>query len=134
MGFGLQAGDKSVDPDELTPVSDSGERVQPTHLQREKRRVRAGRLALPFCFPQRKESTAIMDNKRIPQAASPTASWLSYLENLHSKTIDLGLERVSQVARKLGVLKPAPFVLQWREPTERHNLPYAGICADRSRL
>jgi dihydrofolate synthase/folylpolyglutamate synthase len=51
-----------------------------------------------------------MDNKRIPQAASPLASWLSYLENLHSKTIDLGLERVSQVARKLGVLKPAPFV------------------------
>ncbi|MEG7485000.1 bifunctional tetrahydrofolate synthase/dihydrofolate synthase, partial [Citrobacter freundii] len=50
-----------------------------------------------------------MDNKRIPQAASPLASWLSYLENLHSKTIDLGLERVSQVARKLGVLKPAPF-------------------------
>ena len=51
-----------------------------------------------------------MDNKRIPQAASPLASWLSYLENLHSKTIDLGLERVSQVARNLGVLKPAPFV------------------------
>lgn len=57
-----------------------------------------------------------MDNKRIPQAASPTASWLSYLENLHSKTIDLGTERVSQVARKLGVLKPAPFVLRWQEP------------------
>lgn len=30
--------------------------------------------------------------------------------NLHSKTIDLGLERVSQVAARLGVLKPAPFV------------------------
>ncbi|NDO83123.1 bifunctional tetrahydrofolate synthase/dihydrofolate synthase [Citrobacter sp. NCU1] len=51
-----------------------------------------------------------MDNKRIPKAASPLASWLSYLENLHSKTIDLGLERVSQVAARLGVLKPAPFV------------------------
>ena len=48
--------------------------------------------------------------KRTPQAASPLASWLSYLENLHSKTIDLGLERVSQVAVRLGVLKPAPFV------------------------
>ena len=48
--------------------------------------------------------------KRTPQAASPLASWLSYLENLHSKTIDLGLERVSQVAARLGVLKPAPFV------------------------
>ena len=63
---------------------------------------------LPFCFSQRKESTAIMDNKRIPQAASPLASWLSYLENLHSKTIDLGLERVSQVVIK---------TLRWREPT-----------------
>lgn len=37
-GFGLQAGDKSVDPDE-PPVSDSGERVQPTHLQRVKNDV-----------------------------------------------------------------------------------------------
>ena len=71
---------------------------------------RAGRLALPFCFSQRNESTGIMDNKRIPQAASPLASWLSYLENLHSKTIDMGLERVSQVAARLDVLKPAPFV------------------------
>ncbi|BDN96357.1 hypothetical protein KAM621c_14620 [Citrobacter braakii] len=43
MGFGLQAGDKRVDPDELTQVSDSGERAQPTHLQREKQRVKKGR-------------------------------------------------------------------------------------------
>ena len=40
---GLQAGDKRVDPDELTQVSDSGERAQPTHLQREKQRVKKGR-------------------------------------------------------------------------------------------
>lgn len=51
-----------------------------------------------------------MDIKRIPQATSPLAAWLSYLENLHSKTIDLGLERVSQVAARLDVLRPAPFV------------------------
>ncbi len=51
-----------------------------------------------------------MENKSIPQATSPLAAWLSYLENLHSKTIDLGLERVSQVAARLDVLKPAPFV------------------------
>ncbi|MBW4189586.1 bifunctional tetrahydrofolate synthase/dihydrofolate synthase, partial [Enterobacter kobei] len=51
-----------------------------------------------------------MENKSIPQATSPLAAWLSYLENLHSKTIDMGLERVSQVAARLGVLKPAPFV------------------------
>ena len=51
-----------------------------------------------------------MENKRILQATSPLAAWLSYLENLHSKTIDLGLERVSQVAARLDVLRPAPFV------------------------
>ncbi|MBV4411881.1 bifunctional tetrahydrofolate synthase/dihydrofolate synthase [Enterobacteriaceae bacterium YMB-R22] len=47
---------------------------------------------------------------RVPQATSPLATWLSYLENLHSKSIDLGLERVRAVAATLGVLNPAPFV------------------------
>ncbi|WP_336997196.1 bifunctional tetrahydrofolate synthase/dihydrofolate synthase [Leclercia sp. M50] len=51
-----------------------------------------------------------MDNITLPQATSPLAAWLSYLENLHSKAIDMGLERVSQVAARLDVLKPAPFV------------------------
>ncbi len=48
--------------------------------------------------------------KSIPQATSSLGTWLSYLENLHSLTIDLGLERVSQVANALDVVKPAPFV------------------------
>lgn len=48
--------------------------------------------------------------KSIPHATSPLVTWLSYLENLHAKTIDLGLERVSAVASALDVLKPAPFV------------------------
>lgn len=51
-----------------------------------------------------------MDNKLIPQATSPLATWLSYLEHLHTKTIDLGLERVGEVAARLNVQKPAPFV------------------------
>ena len=51
-----------------------------------------------------------MDKHLIPQATSPLATWLSYLENLHSKTIDLGLARVSLVGGNLDVLKPAPFV------------------------
>lgn len=51
-----------------------------------------------------------MEKELIPHATSPLASWLFYLENLHGKTIDLGLERVSQVAARLAVLKPAPFV------------------------
>ncbi|MEY8711442.1 bifunctional tetrahydrofolate synthase/dihydrofolate synthase [Mangrovibacter phragmitis] len=44
------------------------------------------------------------------EATSPLATWLSYLENLHTKTIDLGLERVAKVADTMGVRKPAPFV------------------------
>lgn len=51
-----------------------------------------------------------MDKITPPQATSPLATWLSYLENLHSKTIDLGLERVRKVAQEMGLLKPAPFV------------------------
>jgi dihydrofolate synthase/folylpolyglutamate synthase len=51
-----------------------------------------------------------MENTTLPQATSPLAAWLSYLENLHSKAIDMGLERVSLVAARLDVLKPAPFV------------------------
>ena len=51
-----------------------------------------------------------MEKQPIPQAASPLATWLSYLEHLHSKTIDLGLARVSEVAQRMAVLKPAPFV------------------------
>ncbi|AVX36300.1 hypothetical protein DA391_00645 [Yersinia massiliensis] len=33
IDFRLQAGGKQVNPDELTQVSDSGERAKPTHLQ-----------------------------------------------------------------------------------------------------
>lgn len=51
-----------------------------------------------------------MKHELHPQATSPLATWLSYLENLHSKTIDLGLDRVAKVGATLGVLKPAPFV------------------------
>ncbi|WP_434662219.1 bifunctional tetrahydrofolate synthase/dihydrofolate synthase [Klebsiella sp. MISC125] len=51
-----------------------------------------------------------MEKQPIPQAASPLATWLSYLEHLHSKTIDLGLARVSEVAARMAVLKPASFV------------------------
>ncbi|EKY3199462.1 bifunctional tetrahydrofolate synthase/dihydrofolate synthase [Cronobacter turicensis] len=51
-----------------------------------------------------------MEKQHLPQATSPLATWLSYLENLHGKTIDMGLERVSRVAALLDVVKPAPFV------------------------
>ncbi len=51
-----------------------------------------------------------MEKDPIPQATSPLATWLSYLEHLHSKAIDLGLSRVSEVAGRMAILKPAPFV------------------------
>ena len=44
-----------------------------------------------------------MEKDPIPQATSPLATWLSYLEHLHSKTIDLGLARVSEVAGQTEV-------------------------------
>lgn len=36
-------------------------------------------------------------------AATPLAQWLQYLESIHSKAIDLGLDRVKQVADRLGL-------------------------------
>lgn len=45
------------------------------------------------------------------KATSPLSEWLSYLEQSHFKTIDLGLERVKAVAQDLDLLQPAPFVI-----------------------
>ncbi|WP_434172453.1 Dihydrofolate synthase/folylpolyglutamate synthase [Providencia manganoxydans] len=47
----------------------------------------------------------------IPNAKSPLETWLSYLTDLHSQNIDMGLERVGQVARQMGLLQPAPHVI-----------------------
>ncbi|MVW71031.1 MULTISPECIES: bifunctional tetrahydrofolate synthase/dihydrofolate synthase [unclassified Bordetella] len=38
-----------------------------------------------------------------PDAATPLPEWLQYLESIHSKTIDLGLDRVKQVADRLDL-------------------------------
>jgi len=51
-----------------------------------------------------------MEKLLTPQATSPLAAWLYYLERLHAKTIDLGLERVGSVAAHLQLLQPAPWV------------------------
>ncbi|MFA3779693.1 bifunctional tetrahydrofolate synthase/dihydrofolate synthase [Yersinia sp. 1652 StPb PI] len=51
-----------------------------------------------------------MKNHQTPQATSPLAAWLYYLERLHSQPIELGLERVKQVAERLDLLNPAPKV------------------------
>lgn len=50
-----------------------------------------------------------MQNKK-PNAMSDLDTWLCYLEQLHPKTIDLGLERVTTVAKRLNLLQPAPYI------------------------
>ncbi|MEQ2026750.1 bifunctional tetrahydrofolate synthase/dihydrofolate synthase [Xenorhabdus szentirmaii] len=51
------------------------------------------------------------DTLQIPQATSPLMTWLSYLGNLHTKAIDMGLERVGKLGNQLGLLNPAPKVI-----------------------
>ncbi|MDN3610641.1 bifunctional tetrahydrofolate synthase/dihydrofolate synthase [Vibrio ostreicida] len=52
-----------------------------------------------------------MSQTQVPQATSPLAMWLDYLANLHTSSIDLGLERVYSVAEKANLLKPAKTVI-----------------------
>lgn len=51
-----------------------------------------------------------MDTLQIPQATSPLVTWLHYLEHLHAQAIDLGLDRVKQVAEHLQLLQPAATI------------------------
>ncbi|GLW38380.1 bifunctional protein FolC [Pectobacterium carotovorum subsp. carotovorum] len=51
-----------------------------------------------------------MDTLQIPQATSPLVTWLHYLEHLHAQAIDLGLDRVKQVAEHLQLLQPATTI------------------------
>ncbi|PHM49876.1 bifunctional tetrahydrofolate synthase/dihydrofolate synthase [Xenorhabdus miraniensis] len=51
------------------------------------------------------------DTLQTPQATSPLMTWLSYLGNLHTKAIDMGLERVGKLGGQLGLLNPAPKVI-----------------------
>lgn len=72
-----------------------------------------------------------MEKDSIPQATSPLATWLSYLEHLHSKAIDLGLARVSEVSRADGGVKASAVCLYGRgHQRQGHYLPDAGIGAD----
>ncbi len=71
-------------------------------------------MALPFCYSHRNESADTMIIKRIPQPASPQSSSLYHLEKLQRKTIDPGLDPMSQVPADLEVPQPAPFVFTVR--------------------
>ncbi|MHB8822064.1 MAG: bifunctional tetrahydrofolate synthase/dihydrofolate synthase, partial [Pseudomonadaceae bacterium] len=44
-------------------------------------------------------------------SARGLVDWLSYLEQLHPSTIDMGLERVREVAQRLGLGRPARKVI-----------------------
>ncbi len=47
-----------------------------------------------------------------PKAADGSlADWLIYLESLHPKTIEMGLERVNQVRLKLGLMPQFPIIM-----------------------
>ncbi|WP_105903270.1 bifunctional tetrahydrofolate synthase/dihydrofolate synthase [Vibrio gangliei] len=52
-----------------------------------------------------------MSKQHSPEATSPLSMWLHYLENIHTSAIDLGLDRVSQVAQSAQLTKPAPKVI-----------------------
>lgn len=47
----------------------------------------------------------------IPDAARQLLQWLEQIQQLHPQEIDLGLERVQQVADRLQLARPAPFVI-----------------------
>lgn len=44
--------------------------------------------------------------------------WLSHIEKLHSQTIDLGLERMNEMIKRLGFILTAPS-LRWAAQTEK---------------
>ena len=46
-----------------------------------------------------------------PSRDSALQVWIDWLLSLHAQEIDLGLERVAQVADKLKISRPAPFVI-----------------------
>jgi len=52
-----------------------------------------------------------MSKTIIPQATSSLPMWLDYLENIHTSSIDLGLERIRVVAKKANLIKPAKKVI-----------------------
>lgn len=52
-----------------------------------------------------------MNTLIIPKATDSLETWLSYLEQAHSKPIDMGLERITAVAKNLDLLNPAPYVI-----------------------
>lgn len=57
-------------------------------------------------MPQAVDISRLMIPVPTPDAASSLSEWLVYLESIHTKSIDLGLARVSEVAARLGLALP----------------------------
>ena len=51
-----------------------------------------------------------MNNIHIPTQTSSLSIWLNYLKQIHYCEIDLGLERIFQIAQRLNLLNPTSFV------------------------
>lgn len=49
--------------------------------------------------------------KTKPNANSALSTWLYYLEGCHKSSIDLDVSRIKNVAQKLAVLHPAPYII-----------------------
>lgn len=52
-----------------------------------------------------------MNTLILPKATDSLETWLSYLEQAHSKPIDMGLARIKSVAKALDLLNPAAYVI-----------------------
>jgi len=52
-----------------------------------------------------------MKGRFIPNSFSSLTTWLCYINNLHKKSINLGLERIFRIAIDLDLLRPAKYVL-----------------------
>ena len=46
-----------------------------------------------------------------PRSDASLDAWLTYISQIHPREIELGLERLSRVAQRLGLAKPAPVVI-----------------------
>lgn len=50
-----------------------------------------------------------MNTLSIPKATDSLETWLSYLEQAHSKPIDMGLDRIRKVATELDFTQACPL-------------------------
>ena len=73
----------------------------------------------------------------VPGAAATLDDWLSYLESIHARPIDMGLARVRQVAERMALSDPslddASRQLLWQQRVSLLR-EYAGVQGTRQWL